>query len=206
MEVVKNGELLEAQILEDGRAKAKRLRDAAEKESAAIRAEGDARLREETARFDAQRQEQLSTMRRELEAALPLEFRRARLAWLQETLDAAVAGYFGRLQPAALARIIGAQVARAGSAFAGRSVSVQTAGISADQARAIVRDALPGVTVESVAELPADEAAAAITGLIVSSADGRRRLRATIGELTTQLMEERREELVTAFHGKDANT
>ena len=66
-----------------------------------------------------------------------------------------------------------------------------------------------GMFIERVGYRPlrdAPRASAAITGLIVSSADGRRRLRATIGELTTQLMEERREELVTAFHGKDANT
>jgi vacuolar-type H+-ATPase subunit E/Vma4 len=206
MEIVKNGELLEAQVLEDARAKAGRLGEAAEKESAAIRAQGDARLREETSRLDGRRQAELATLRRELEASLPLEFRRSRLAWLQESLDKALAAYFAGLSAAALGRIIGAQVARAASAFAGRSVAVQTVGIDAEQARSIVKAALPGVTVEKATALPAEEAAAAIKGLIVTSTDGRRRLRATIHELTELLMEERREELITALYGKDVNT
>ncbi len=172
MEVVKNGELLEAQILEDARAKAGRLRDAAEKEIAAIRADGEARLREESRRMDERRLGELATLRKELEASLPLDFRRARLSYLQETLDAALAAYFAGLGTEAVGRIIGAQVARAAAAFAGRAVSVLTAGMSAAQARSVVSGVLPGVAVESVAEMPAAEAAAALKGLIVASADG----------------------------------
>jgi vacuolar-type H+-ATPase subunit E/Vma4 len=206
MEIVKNGELLEAQVLEDARAKAGRLREAADKESAAIRADGDARLRDETRRLDEHREAELATLRRELEASLPLDFRRTRLAFLQESLDTALAAYFGGLSAAAVGRIIGAQVARAATAFADRRVAVRTAGIDPEQARSIVKGALPGVVVETVAEMPADDVAAAIRGLIIECSDGSRRLRATIGELTEQLMEERREELITAFYGKDVNT
>ena len=44
------------------------------------------------------------------------------------------------------------------------------------------------------------------TGLIVETADGSRRFRATLHELTALLLEEHREELVTALFGKDVQT
>jgi hypothetical protein len=182
------------------------LRDAADKESAAIRADGDARLRDETSRLDEHRNAELSTLRAELEASLPLEFRRTRLAFLQEALDAGLAAWFSGLPVAAVGRIIGGQAARAASAFAGRTVIVRTAGLDAGQARSIVKTALPGVVVESVTDLPAEEAAVAVRGLVIECSDGSRRLRATLGELTIQLMDERREELITALYGKDVNT
>jgi len=204
MEIVKNGELLEGQIMEDARAKAGRLRDAADKECAAIAAEGEQHLRDEVRKLQEAHQAQVATMRSELEAALPLEFRRARLAFLQEALDRALADWFAGLSDAAVGRIIRAQVARGADALAGRTVNILAAGLKPDQARAVVAAALPGVTISSVAELPAGEAAVAVRGVVVESADRGRRLRATLGELKEQLMDGHREELITALFGKDA--
>jgi hypothetical protein len=54
-----------------------------------------------------------------------------------------------------------------------------------------------------VTALSSDQAAEAGKGLIVETADGSRRFRATLRELSDLLLEEHREELVTALLGKD---
>jgi vacuolar-type H+-ATPase subunit E/Vma4 len=206
MEIVRNGELLEAQILEDARTKARRVAEAAEKECDAIRADGEHRMAEEAASFEAARTARVERLRRELASALPLDYRRTRLAFLQAALDKALAAWLAGLSPAEAGRLVASRVSRAASAFTGRAVTVRRVGIDAALARALVEKALPGASVQTVTELTGDEAATAGTGVVVECVDGSRRLRATFGELTAQLLDEQREELITALYGKDVNT
>jgi vacuolar-type H+-ATPase subunit E/Vma4 len=205
MEMVRNGELLEAQILEDARAKARRIAEAADRECASIRAEGAARLAEEAKRLDEAREARVERLRRELAASLPLDFRRARLAFLQEALDAAVAAWLRALRPADTAAVVKARMAQSAAAFEGRRVHVRRAGLDAEQAREIVAAALPKAVVETVTELTGEEAVRAGTGLVVECVDGSRRLRATFAEITAQLMDEHRGDLAAALFGKDVN-
>src|SRR5512136_333248 len=109
MEVVKNGELLEAQVMEDARAKARRLLEAADRESQHIRLDGEKLLQEDVRRVDDSRDLKVRTLRRELEASLPLDFRRARLAFFQQSLEKGLAQYFAGLSAADVRRVIGQQ-------------------------------------------------------------------------------------------------
>ncbi len=206
MEIVKNAEQLESQIIQDARSKARRLLEAADRECEAMRAEAEARLQEEIGRVDRSREARMETLRRELAASLPLDFRRTRLAFLQESLEKALAAYLGGLSSPEVGTIVGRQLARAASAFADRRIVVQHAGLDAAHARRIAGENLRGVTVENAVEMTAEDAEAAVKGLIVECSDRSRRCRATLGELTLHLMEDNREELVTALFGKDANT
>ncbi len=102
-----------------------------------------------------------------------------------------------------LQRVIGRQLARASFAFVNQRLVVRYAGISEQEGRRIVAASMPGADIGEVSPLPPEQAAEAVKGLIVETEDGSRRFRATLRELTALLLEEHREELVTALLGKD---
>ena len=203
METVRTSEVLESQILEDARAKAKRLRDSAEKECRVILAEGESRDAEEARRLDSALETRMAALRADHEAALPLDFMRSRLEFLQKAVSGALEEMFASLSADELDRVIGRQVARASFAFIDQHLVVKCAGMSEQAARRIVTANVPGAEMRSVTPLPAEQAEESGTGLIVETEDGSRRFRATLRELTALLLEEQREELVTALLGKD---
>jgi vacuolar-type H+-ATPase subunit E/Vma4 len=203
METVKTSEVLESQILDDARAKAARILEAADKECAAVRAEWDRRGSEELRRLEAVRASRVTALRQDLEATLPLDFLRSRLGFFQKSVSAALDGIFASLDARELSRLVGRQVATASFAFINQRLVAWTAGIAEDEARRIVTESIPGAVVQEVKQLPPEAAAETGKGLVVETADGSRRFRATLQELAALLLEEHREELVTALFGKD---
>ncbi len=203
METLKNSEALEAQILEDARAKARRIMEAAKKESAAIRADADRREQAETARLEAARDARLAKMRADLEASIPLDVKRLRLEFYQKKVEGALQELFQGLGARERAQVLGGLVARAAFAFTNQHLVVRCSGIPAEEARHIVTSNVTGAQVNEVPALPAEESAETGPGIFVETADGSRRLRATLRELTALLLEEHREQLVKALFGSD---
>jgi vacuolar-type H+-ATPase subunit E/Vma4 len=203
MEIVKTSDALESQILDDARVKARKVLESADKECVAVRAEWDRKDREEAERSDAAREAQCAALRQELASSLPLDFMRTRLSFIQDAVSAALKDLFDSLSPVDLSRIIGARLSKAAFAFTGARVAVEFAGMDAEIAKRIIRDSLPGVTVETVKPMDEELAALAGKGIILQTADGSRRYRGTLSELANLLLEEHREELVTALLGKD---
>jgi len=203
METVRTSEVLESQIMEDARAKAKRILGTADKECESVRAEWERRDAEEARRLEAARAARIAAMRADLEASLPLDFLRSRLGFFQKSVHSALEKLFMSLDARELGRVISAQVARASFAFINRRLIVWCAGIPDQEALRVVTSSIPGAIVEEVRRLPSESAAAAVKGLIVETADGSRRFRATLQELSGLLLEEHREELVKALFGKD---
>ena len=203
MEVLTTSDALESQILEDARNKARRILESADKECAAIHAAGEGKLLEETQRLDAAREARVTALRQELATALPLDFMRTRLAFIQEAVSRALNDLFNGLTGTELGRIIGQMLARAAYAFTDAPVVVRYAGMEADDARMIVAESVPGAKVEDVQPLSAADAAAAGKGIILQTMDGSRRYRGTLNEMKNLLLEEYREECVTALLGKD---
>ncbi len=204
METVRTSEVLESQILEDARAKAKRILGAADKECETVRAEWARRDAEEVRRLDAVQEARMAGMRHDLEASLPLDFMRARLSFFQKAVSAALEGLFKALDGQEMGRVIGGQIARASFAFAGQELVVWRAGLSEEEARRIVTAGVPEAAVREVRQLPPEQAAETGTGIVVETADGSRKFRATLQELSALLLEEYREELLTALFGKEA--
>jgi vacuolar-type H+-ATPase subunit E/Vma4 len=203
METVRTSEALESQILDDARAKAARILEAADKECSGVSAEWDRRGSEEVRRLEAVRAARIGALRQDLEASLPLDFLRSRLGFFQKSVSAALDGFFASLDAGELGRLIGRQLATASFAFINQRLVVWTSGIAEGEARRIVTESIPGAVVQEVRQLPPESAAEAGTGLVVETADGSRRFRATLQELAALLLEEHREELVTALFGKD---
>jgi vacuolar-type H+-ATPase subunit E/Vma4 len=201
MEVLKTSDALESQILEDARGKARRVLEAADRECARIRVEWDGKDRQETERLDARRDARIAAVRQELSSSLPLDFMRTRLAFIQESISKALAELFDTLAPVELERVLARVLSLAAFAFQGAPIVVLTAGMSAEAARRLVQAGIPGASLAEVKPLTGDEAAD--KGVVLLSADGNRRFRGTVKELTSLLLEEYREELMTALLGKD---
>lgn len=198
MEVLNAGEELGRQILDDARKKASRLLEAADKECAAILEEGRRAAEAEIARLRADADRQIAALRADMEAALPLDFLRTRLGFIQDTVAGALHAFFERLAPDELADLLVARIRRVAGAFAGRAVTVSQGGLASVLARDIVERAMPQSTIADVRQLPDGR------GLEIERDDGRVRFRCTVAELEAELLEERREELAVAVLGRDA--
>jgi vacuolar-type H+-ATPase subunit E/Vma4 len=205
MDILKTSDALESQILEEARTKARRIRKAADKECEVIRAEAERRSREEVQKLETSSEQEIAAIRQELTAALPLDYMRTRLAFIQDAVDRSMDGFFRSLPPAELDRLIGKMLARAAYAFKGAHIVISCAGMSAEQAQRVVAGNVPGAVVDEVRQLSAEEAAAAGKGIILQTADGSRRYRGTLKETRNLLLEDYREELVTALLGKDVS-
>jgi vacuolar-type H+-ATPase subunit E/Vma4 len=203
MEILRTSDAMESQILEDTRNRARRLLEAADTECNALRVEWQRTLQEETEHLDAAREARLVALRQELASSLPLEYLRTRLVFIQEAVGSALRDLFDGLSSHELDRIVGQMLTRAADAFKGARVAISFTGMSADAARRIVQESIPGAIVENVTQLPEEAVGMAGKGIILETVDGSRRYRGTLNELTGLLLEENREELMIALFGKD---
>jgi vacuolar-type H+-ATPase subunit E/Vma4 len=198
MEVLNTGEELGRQILEDARKKASRLLEAVDKECAGIREEGRRAAEVEIARLRADGDRQIAALQAEMKAALPLDFLRTRLGFIQDTVTATLRAFLEGLSPEDLTEILAGRIRKAAGALAGRTVTVRYEGLDAGLAQTTVERAAPGITIAALQPLSGGR------GLEIESDDGRVRFRCTIAELEDELLEERREELAVAVLGREA--
>jgi len=203
MEVLRTGDELEKQILDDARAKASRILAEADRESAAIREEWLRKTEAERGRLEAERATRIAAVRQELAASLPLDFMRARLSYMQDMVTSALREYFVSLTPPALARIIGGLLRRIPPVLHGAAVVVSALGMSGQEARRIVQENVAGAHVEAVKEVEPQPGQDPDSGLVLETTDGRVRFRGTLRELSAQLLEQHREELAEALLGRD---
>ena len=205
MEIVKTSDVLESQIMEDARAKARRIREAADRECSVIRSHWESHRAEEIRRLEASRDARITLLRQELASSLPLDYMRLRLAFLQEGVAGAMKRLFASLSLADRARIIGGQLTRVSSLFAGAKRRAWYAGMTGEEARKIIRDSFPEASLGDVQQLTVDAAAETGIGIILETADGRMCYRGSLSEISGFLLEEFREELAAALFGKDVH-
>jgi len=204
MEVVKSGDALEKQVLEDARTKAGHLLAEAERECAAVREEWRRRTEAETRKMESDRDRRIEAIRSELAASLPLDFMRARLTYMQEALDSALGEFFSRLSEKDLSRIIARLLQRLPGVFQRTTAVVFVSRLPMNEARKTVEENVPGITIEEVKEAPQGQTGdGRDAGLVIETTDGRIRFRGTMRELSAQLMEQHREELADALLGRD---
>jgi len=204
MEVIKSGDALEKQVLEDARTKASHILAEAERECDAIREEWRRRTEAEMRKMQQNRETRTEAIRSELAASLPLDFMRARLSYMQGALDSALQDFFSRLSATDLATIIGNLLKRMPPVFRGTTAVVFACGLAPNEARKIVEENVLGVTVQDVKEMAQGQTGdGRDVGLVLETTDGRIRFRGTLRELSSQLLEQYREELAEALLGRD---
>ncbi len=206
MEVLKTSEELERQILEDARKKAGRVIEAADKECAQIRAEWEAKLREETARLEAAHKAAVDALGRELDASIPLDRMRERLTFMEKTLVDSVREVFKSLTQKETRAFFVFLIRRISGIFSGKHVLVRVEGMAEAEVRKLLTDTVPSISIESLepltgaggALLPSDG-----RGLILETTDRKIHYRGTFNEIARIIMEERRDEFVKSLFGKD---
>ena len=204
MEVLKSGDALEKQVLDDARTKAARILAEAERESAAIRDEWQRKTEQELNRMEADKDARVRAVRQELESTLPLDFMRARLSYIQECVDRALQEYFAGLAPAVLARVLGRMMRRMPPVFRGSTTVAYASGMQEQEVKRLVEENVPGVIVKDVKEMATRASAdGGDTGIVLETTDGRISFRGTLRELRAQLLEDNREELAAALLGRD---
>jgi len=203
MEVLKSGEELEKQVLDDARAKASRILAEADRECAALRDEWQRKTDEDLRKIETDRDARIEAVRQELQASLPLDFMRARLSHIQESIARALSEYFGGLSPADLVRVVGRMLRRIPPVFRDQQTVVYAAGIPPQDAKRAVEENVAGIRIESVKSMEQDGDAADV-GVVLETSDRRIRFRGTLKELSAQLLEQHREELAAALLGRDA--
>ncbi len=195
MEELKGGGALEAEIREDARRKAERALKQADKEAEAARADWEARSRAELAALEDAQRKRAATYRDEVLARLPLERKRARLAWLDSLLASELSSARDALQRADALRLLLSRLAPAANAFAGGRASVVVRGFDRGAADADIMALLPG------AEVRYEEAAAGAAGLEARSADGATVFTVTLDSALREFAERERGELARALVG-----
>jgi vacuolar-type H+-ATPase subunit E/Vma4 len=205
MDILRTSDALESQILDEARARARRIRETADKECAALAAEADRAAREEAQKVEEGTAAEIAAVRHELASSLPLDFMRARLAFVQEAVEHALAEMFEAMPAAQRAGLIGKMLSRVAHAFTGTRLIVTASGVSAEEAKKVVAGNIPGAAVEAVRAAGSGPTAAAGMGIILETTDASRRFRGTLAELTSLLLEDHREELATALLGKDVS-
>lgn len=203
MEVLKTGEELERQILEDARKKASRTLEAADKECQKARVELMQALEAEYARIDADGERRIAALRAQLESQLPMDFQRIRLAWVDEAVTGSLRELLARLTQEELGQILGARLREAAGVFAGKPVKVFYAGLDLAVARSTVEEAMPAACIVSLEPRKAASASPPASGLVVESADAKLRYRCTLAELESLLLENHREELAVTLLGRE---
>ena len=199
MEVLNTGEELGRQILEDARKKASRMLEAVDRECAAIRDEGRKAVEAEIARLRADGDRQAAAMRAEMQAALPLDFLRTRLGFIQDTVSAAVRSFLEGLSARRPRRDPRGEDPE-GRGRPGGAHGHGAARGHERRARACRRSSAPPRASRS---RPCEPLAGG-KGVEIESDDGRVRFRCTTAELEAELLEERREELAVAVLGREA--
>jgi V/A-type H+-transporting ATPase subunit E len=197
VEVLNTGEELGRQILEDARKKASRMLETADRECAGIREAEQKTAADEIARLRAGGDRQLAAQRAEMEAALPLDFLRTRLSFIQDTVVGALREFFDGLAPEDFAQLLAARIRRVAGAFKGKTVTVLHGGLEPALVQATVARSAPGVTISGMKPLPGGR------GIVIESDDGRVRFRCTTADLETELLEDRREDLAAAALGSE---
>jgi V/A-type H+/Na+-transporting ATPase subunit E len=204
MEVLKSGDALEKQVLEDARTKAARILAEAERECAAVREEWHRKTEAELGRIEAEKDARIRSVRQELESSLPLDFMRARLSYIQESVDRALREHFAALAPAALARVIGRMLRQIHAVFQDAAAVAYASGMPAHDVKRMVEENIPGIKVQDVKEMETATSADGVdTGVVLETTNRRVRFRGTVRELSAQLLEGNREELAAALLGRD---
>ena len=205
MEELQSTDVLDREILEDARKKARRLLAAAEETVAAASKAWEARTArdlEELRRNYAARVEQA---REELMARLPLDKRRAHSEKVEALLLSAMGEYLGGLSREKLLALLEGELRRcaAGLPESGSGpLEAVCRSLSREELAALLDAALPGrqwtfPETPALRRIPGD-----LPAILVNAPEAR--ITASVDALAAALMEDRRAELVAALVGPEA--
>jgi vacuolar-type H+-ATPase subunit E/Vma4 len=198
MEEIASTDALEREILEDARRKGERILKDGDAEAQRLRSEHAEKSAKALAALTEDFRLRAERYHNENVARLPLEKGRMKATYVDRLLRAATERYLASLSEGDRAAFIEAILSRAAGLLAGGAVSVRFKGMSPAAARTSVGRALPRCTVTAC---DGDESLPA-TGVILTSADGKLSVRATMDLVGEKLLDDHRGELAAALCGE----
>jgi V/A-type H+-transporting ATPase subunit E len=196
MEEVKTSDNLEKEILDDARKKAERLLKNAEKKVEELAKEWDRKIAGELVLLDGEYKKRKAHAASEITAALPLEKKRRRIAYLEEIFEKRIAAVVESLSEEEIIPILVKRLKRASGLLGSYSPTVRYSGISRAGAEEIIA---AGLGKKNPDLLPAE----GFHGLLIEADNGHLVYRLRMEELVEDLREYRREAVISAvFKGK----
>lgn len=211
MEELRSTEILDKEILEDTRKKAERL-------LACSAAEGENIAADVSRRLDTMRSEKrafydgkIAAFRTDKEAALPLEKQRYRVLFEHQAIAQAMRSYFASLSKDDKLSLIEKLLKRHALSLKGYPVCIWIDGFSETDIKKIAQNVLGADSVRSCNPMSAEIKSALIDeykngedaaqGIIVETEDKSRKCRVTVGELTSELLDNHSYELADTLFG-----
>jgi V/A-type H+-transporting ATPase subunit E len=208
MKELRSTEILDKEIEEDARKKAERLLATADNQCAQIFAETGPRIEKIREEKKAAYAEQIDRFTRNAQAALPLEQVCFLVSFESDTVTAAINDYLKTLPEKKRLSIIGKMLDQNKEVFAGKKITASTFGIKAETAQKLFKNKLgidsgscTEISFEKTGELPV-EGITIREGVIVENEDKSIRLRATLDEKISEILDNNRFELVSALFGR----
>jgi hypothetical protein len=205
MEELQSTDVLDREILEDARRKAKRILAAAEETVAAGAKSWKKRLDRDTRDLEKNYAARVEKTRDELMARLPLDKRRAHSERVEALFVSAMQEYLGSLSREKLFALLEKELRRCAAGLPESDPGPLEAGcrsLSPEELKDLLDKALPGIPWTFREGMEFHQLPGSFPAIIVNSPAVR--LTASVDALAASLMEDSREELVSALLGSEA--
>lgn len=147
MEEIRNAEALEKEIMDDARKRAEKIVRSRERSLAELRGTSAKRREQSLKEMEQTHADEVAALTLRNEAAIPLERKRAFLAFAEERLEQEVHRYFDEIGASRRDDLLVRQLADAAAVLGDAEVTVDCRGVSGQEAAQIVSRALPNVQV-----------------------------------------------------------
>jgi V/A-type H+/Na+-transporting ATPase subunit E len=198
MEELRSTEILDREIQDDARRKAEKILKANEAECERILSGVASRVDSARSEKEAEYAARLAAYVRDSEAAIPLEKQRKLVSFIDDSVKAALDGWFAGIGKERRLELYANLLRKAKPLFTSSGVDVFFRGYGEGDVRALVDSIFGPALVKSVAE---SASASFGDGIVLESADGLIRCRATMDEIRETLLAGKRQELAEALLG-----
>ncbi len=203
MEELRSTEILDKEIKEDARKKAERILKNADAEVEAIKQEIPERLKKTRAEKEEFYNKKINAFKSNCDSAIPLEKKRKKISFISSAIEKELDKYFETLSEEKKLQIISNLLDEYKFVVENKKVKVKYSAYSKEQVEKLINEKLANSSVEEYSELTKKDSTFydVHDGLLIESSDGDFTCRASIDEAKKRLLEEQREELMTALFG-----
>ena len=201
MEELRSTAILDREIQDDARRKAEKILRTCETECRKIIEDVDGRISVVTAQKKNEYANRLDSYIKDSDSAIPLEKQRRLVTFIDQSVHTALDRWFSDIGKEERLSLISRLLERYAPYLSGKTLTVAYIGYPRDAVQQIVTRILVNSTITTIIELSLTQAQAAgfVDGLIISSADRKIKCRATLAEIQTDLLSNKRQELAEAL-------
>ncbi len=203
MEELRSTEILDKEIKEDARKKAERILKNADAEVEKIKQEIPERLKKITEEKEDFYNKKINAFKSNCDSAIPLEKKRKKISFISSAIEKELDKYFSALSEDQKLQIISNLIDEYKCVIENKKVKVKYSAYSKEQVEKIINEKLTNSSIEEYSELTKKESSFydVHDGLLIEDCDASFACRVSIDEARKRLLEEQREELMTALFG-----